>query len=368
MAEIEHDDAWALCPRVDDYSKEPMSFASLEDAERFLRSEVAYPPAADVAELEGVTVETVLLRRAAFESTRAAFELQLNSGAIKPDEFPRKYGRIYNRDQGWLNPVPIKNVVSEGSPSLSFCEFLPIEKIGIIVGRTFDDMLNRGMPEFSCYLGESWHFAELAADLEWRPGSEFDGRKHNNVAEIVWKFVYEIEGCLTRLHPSPGLSAASKADFFGSWQLWRCIDEFCSRVEKSETAERITGSWIKAKEQSDIACEFFQKEFFLYARAVNPRRSAAVVTNPASPPPDNSISDPRAERIALRDAYLASFPEKIGILDLCWAAKQRYREWIRWIGGKLKVGSKPDMAFRAILLSKKRPEDYRTERRPKAWK
>jgi hypothetical protein len=70
----------------------------------------------------------------------------------------------------------------------------------------------------------------------------------------------------------------------------------------------------------------------------------------------------------LRDSYLAAFPEKIMILDICWAAKQRYREWTRWISGDLKDGSKPDRAFRAVLTSGKRPEQYRTELRPKGWK
>jgi hypothetical protein len=66
--------------------------------------------------------------------------------------------------------------------------------------------------------------------------------------------------------------------------------------------------------------------------------------------------------------YLALFAEKIVGLDMCWAAKQRYREWKRWIGGELQSGSKPDRTFRAILNGKKRPEEYRTDPRPKGWK
>jgi len=70
----------------------------------------------------------------------------------------------------------------------------------------------------------------------------------------------------------------------------------------------------------------------------------------------------------LRDDYFASFQEKIVVLDICWAAKQRYREWIRWTGNQVKDGSKPDRAFRAVLTSGKRPEQYRPEPRPKGWK
>src|ERR1017187_1324393 len=53
----------------------------------------------------------------------------------------------------------------------------------------------------------------------------------------------------------------------------------------------------------------------------------------------------KVERETLRDSYLSAFPEKIYILDVCWAAKQRYREWTRWIGGHLKDKSKPARAM-----------------------
>jgi len=80
-------------------------------------------------------------------------------------------------------------------------------------------------------------------------------------------------------------------------------------------------------------------------------------------------SGTKTEPKALRDYYFASFPEKVMVLDVCWAAKQHYREWVRWIGGRLKDGSKPDKAFRAVLNSKLRPEQYRTDAtRPKGWK
>jgi hypothetical protein len=85
-----------------------------------------------------------------------------------------------------------------------------------------------------------------------------------------------------------------------------------------------------------------------------------------------NANDPRgrlkAEREQLRDSYLNGFAEKVYILDVCWAVKQRYREWTRWIGGYLKDELKPARAFRAILASGKRPEEYRPEPRPKGWK
>jgi hypothetical protein len=76
----------------------------------------------------------------------------------------------------------------------------------------------------------------------------------------------------------------------------------------------------------------------------------------------------RTERIALRDAYNAKFSEKIKVLDVCWAAREYYHEWQSWLRGKLKDGSKPDKAFRALLTSGKKPQECRSERRPKNWK
>jgi len=76
------------------------------------------------------------------------------------------------------------------------------------------------------------------------------------------------------------------------------------------------------------------------------------------------------ERAALRDCYLASFPENIMILDICWAAGQRYSVWKRWLRGPtvIKDGWAPDVAFRNILLSGKSPSAYRKQQRPKGWK
>jgi hypothetical protein len=77
----------------------------------------------------------------------------------------------------------------------------------------------------------------------------------------------------------------------------------------------------------------------------------------------------RVERNKLAEEYFAGFPEKIMVLDLCWAADEHYREWKRWLqnNSPIKNGSKPDLAFRAILKSGKRPIEYRHEERPSNW-
>jgi hypothetical protein len=95
-----------------------------------------------------------------------------------------------------------------------------------------------------------------------------------------------------------------------------------------------------------------------------PETKPEVQTDTAQPPPSESSLDPKA----LRDSYLANFPdERIKIRDLCWAAGQHYREWKRWLAGELKDGSTPDLAFRRVLTSGKRPQELNKKPRPKAW-
>ena len=72
------------------------------------------------------------------------------------------------------------------------------------------------------------------------------------------------------------------------------------------------------------------------------------------------------DRKQLRDTYRAKIPG-VKLLDICWAAQQHYREWKRWIAGELKDGSKPDLAFRQVLTSQKRPQELYKKPRPKKW-
>jgi len=75
------------------------------------------------------------------------------------------------------------------------------------------------------------------------------------------------------------------------------------------------------------------------------------------------------ERESLRDSCLTAFPGA-GIMDICWAAEQHYREWTRWLKGdpRARDGSKPDRAFRRVLTCGKDARRIRAEIRPKGWK
>ena len=139
------------------------------------------------------------------------------------------------------------------------------------------------------------------------------------------------------------LATRATPEFIATREALRTIRTYIDPEEASEAEVRFADEYIRGAQQTTQA-------------------------HPAEIPylsikPKQDISPTK-----LRDEYLASFGEKVIILDICWAAKQRYREWTRWIGGHLKSGSKPDMAFRAVLTSGRRPEEYRTEPRPKSWK
>jgi len=79
-----------------------------------------------------------------------------------------------------------------------------------------------------------------------------------------------------------------------------------------------------------------------------------------------SESQRQIERRRLSDLYFTNFPE-VKLRDMCWAASQHYREWKRWLAGQLKDGSTPDLAFRRILTSGKRPPEFKKQPRPKGW-
>lgn len=87
----------------------------------------------------------------------------------------------------------------------------------------------------------------------------------------------------------------------------------------------------------------------------------------ASRPVDKTGTVEPSSRKALFDSYRLIIPGA-GIMDICWAAEQHYREWARWLKGELKDGSKPDRAFRHVLTSGKDPRKLRRGIRPKDYK
>lgn len=109
-------------------------------------------------------------------------------------------------------------------------------------------------------------------------------------------------------------------------------------------------------ELSDFHKRLLQTDFFF------PEEGEAQAST------EQAIVDRQLAPKVLVESYLANFPdEKIKIRDLCWGARQHYREWKRWLAGQLKDGSTPDLAFRRLLSSNKKPLEFSKKPRPKGW-
>jgi hypothetical protein len=111
----------------------------------------------------------------------------------------------------------------------------------------------------------------------------------------------------------------------------------------------------------------YRDNLYEYFRDVLWDTTYADLNPPKKPAIKRDESLKHKSRQHLRDLYLATFPET-KILDVCWAAKQTYREWKRWIKNQVKDGSRPDRAFRSVLNSEKPASELRTEARPSGWK
>jgi hypothetical protein len=104
-----------------------------------------------------------------------------------------------------------------------------------------------------------------------------------------------------------------------------------------------------------------------YAQGVViPYAASESMETRAQPEHIPSFADKRDSPEQLFRAYRPEHPE-VKILDICWAAKQYYRDWKRWKKGEFKNGSTPDLAFRRVLTSGKLPMELRKEPRPKGW-
>jgi len=86
---------------------------------------------------------------------------------------------------------------------------------------------------------------------------------------------------------------------------------------------------------SSVLCRDYQLRYMKTEQEERQLRESEYIVEPDAPPPAPSPQDwlvettvSGEEQRQLKDAYLRSFPD-IMILDICWAARQRYREWTR---------------------------------------
>jgi hypothetical protein len=273
MEQSKHAGAWAVCPRPQqlDSDKEPMVFETLEKANEFLNSQIPQAPPEEVCLASGISIEEVIENRKQFNEAQMDYERRCELGEISFLDIPLRFHRRLRRDQGWLNPIPVMEVSgSQRSREQSFREFLPLTELGLVSRKTFDEAIDEvfisATPEFSCYLGESWRFEDIVADLRWRSGHKPNGLKHASVVEIIVKAIYDVDDSMRELHP--GISPVDCAEFFASWQVWRYAAEISTRTGKSAVAESVAGDRYRAMDQAGAVPEFLYERFAVFSETL----------------------------------------------------------------------------------------------------
>jgi len=250
--------AWAACPRAADAhsSEPPRPFKTERGARRFLNTKIRH-------------------------SAGGRFN------------FARS-------DKGWL-ALPISSGVITGSkPARTFQEFLPTTAVAVSDPPTMEGLLQRvlddRLAEPSCSLGEEWRFADIERDAWKRVGHAYEGRKHTSVDELVVKAVHDLENSLFAVHPNAG--TASVASFFGSWQVWRHVSDFCEQISKSPAVRRLDGAPEHARDRVYEQCWVYAHEVSAGAQVndIVPKpspktRAAHSVGVPAESARDSSASE-----------------------------------------------------------------------------
>ena len=162
----------------------------------------------------------------------------------------------------------------------------------------------------------------------------------------------------------------------------RVLAKVTDALDKIEQGNPKSSLWYHGMSQQEIVAavrvrlwemssSYWSKDYGPKAAIVVKAQEIPVPPNPtatsSSKVPADQIERMQIERASLRDAYRNAFPDT-GIMDICWAAKQTYREWARWLKGEAADGSRPDRSFRHVLSSGKSARELRREIRPKGWK
>jgi hypothetical protein len=368
---------WAACPRIrldsaGETGTAPRLFATVAAAKRFLSDEQNTAGPIEVeAELLGITAAEVRARRrerrAQTKVVREEHRKKVASGEVSPLALDYQLQVRRNRD-AWDGPIRVEGIDAGGGPRSArrFREFLPLSNVGEAPSRSLKRVIELAAasrhPEYSCCLSDEWRFDEIASDIWKREGHVFEGRKHASIEEIAVKAVYDIEDAFYEVHPDA--SASAVAHFWESWQVWHYVAVFCQQMTNSPSALTFVSDKGSMGRKLHEVHAFLCEQFVAYAYSLTKGSASpfAQTANTSVTTGKPSLTDPRI----LVEAYLRDFPEAMK-MDICWAAKQHYRELKRWLAGRLKPGSKPDRAFRLLLTSGKSPNVCRPEPRPKGW-
>jgi hypothetical protein len=176
-----------------------------------------------------------------------------------------------------------------------------------------------------------------------------------------------------------GLARRALFNFLGTASNLRAIEalrtyvvtEVDVKLAYYETLPGHCGDWVNEVKRTSIESilECLPPGWSQYEKQFLPELERTVTEHLAAraKPRETNINEPpQTARQKMRDSYKEKFPDAKN-LDICWAAKQHYREWKRWLKYEIKDGSLPDRAFRKVLLSGKSLAEQRKEPRPPKW-
>lgn len=233
-------------------------------------------------------------------------------------------------------------------------DFFPLSELAEVPRQTSDEILERvfagTFPDYTCALSKDWRFDEIERDATRRVGHEFEGRKHGSIAEIVLKALYDLERSLRVFHPK--LSCDAVAAFWTSWEVQHHIAIFCHRVERSDTARKLSRD--PQKDAGD-ACNLMYVQLAVYAHEI-------TIANATIIP---SVENRSVEQPGNRNGEIDVFLQACNALSMVRIRKRhiwlsvghsKARQFEYWQAGDEKATRVDNANFRRILGMK--PEDF----------
>jgi hypothetical protein len=188
---------------------------------------------------------------------------------------------VRNRDQGWLEPLPISEPRQYRGVEVSTTlrAFLPISDISKSLETELEAEIKRVLdghgPKLTCYLGSGWQFDKIEAHAQVRAGHQYEGLNAESPARRIVLALHDIEMGLRLVHSS--LPASAISAFWTSWHVAQHIASFSgSLAEARQNRHRGNRDLI-------MATWFAARQLMAYAHEVHD--SASIKNSESAAPP-----------------------------------------------------------------------------------
>ena len=271
-----------------------------------------------------------------------------------------KRGRL--SDDRWVLQSEVVQVVGmTPGPSklIEFKDFYPLSRVpdsmpAIDLHEAIDRAFDGREVLVTCYLANEWRFEEVEKMAWMRTGHEYHGRKHESYPQLIMEAVYDFDPALKRIHG--GLSAASEAQFYTSWQLWNHVAALCEQVAHSTRHIGLTASQCNARNDLRHAPERIFAQLCCYAHEIAPQTKPSQETPIDFAVEPQSLDDSgsgRAKRLAeYKMATGNPSNRRIYMAKNSGIHKPQFYEWLK---GSLGAESSTCANFENFLAGGKPP-------------